>query len=158
MILDNLKSCIFWTSRISSFSCSWTNPLGFSKDMFHQSSIKGHLPSSEAADALKQPPLVQQPWSIMQTWTLDSITVVELTCIRTLFIEYLSQTDSFNVLQEKASLIAIDAVCPHWITLDSLNCQHISNISWQHSHCQHCQLMSNCPTVQLAWLKKEWQI
>ena len=48
------------TSRISSFSCSCTNPLGFSKDMFCQSSIRssirGHPPSSEATDALQRPP------------------------------------------------------------------------------------------------------
>ena len=41
---------LFLTSRISSFSCSCTNPLGFSKDMFRQSSIRslirGHPPSS----------------------------------------------------------------------------------------------------------------
>ena len=51
---------LFLTSRISSFSCSCTNPLGFSKDMFRQSSIRssirGHPPSSEATDALQRPP------------------------------------------------------------------------------------------------------
>ena len=86
----------------------------------------------------------------MQAWSLDSITVVELTCIRTLFIEYLSQTDSFNVLQEKASLIAIDAVSPRRIvnTFQTLiDNTVIVNIVTNKSVC-----------VQLAWLKKEWQI
>ena len=167
-----VKFC--WTSRISSFSCSWTNPLGFSKDMFHQSSIKGHLPSSfEAADALEQPPHWHQPWSIMHAWSLDSIQVIDLTLFRDVAIccrIHLTfsgclgkwfKKDNSNIRQVKLILSwglydisrNLRTLWKLSMCIQYLSQTHSNNLRWSKFNCNWCCVScSNHIGPQTSWI------